>query len=166
MKPLLLFLIFGLGHPAREPVDPAKAAKLASRLVCDGFGAPEELIRVQVSFPSGGWSREFVLSRYQDEKCEADVKGKCLHRIKAGWRDVWTAANTQPSAKALVPLTSCYEWGSKELAQYVLSGWYKEGAADAKTPWRQAAMKQVSSTPDVYEFTDPNGGVAHLEITR
>ncbi len=170
---VLALLIFGLGHPAREPLDPAKAAKLTSRRACDGFGAPEELLRIQVSFPSGpagAGSREFLLSRFRDEKCELDVKGKCLHRIKAGWQDVWTADNTQPSAKALVPITSCYEWGSKELAQYMLSGWYKEVGPDSKNeskiPWQQAPAKQLSTTPEVYEFTDPHGATARLEITR
>jgi hypothetical protein len=74
--------------------------------------------------------------------------------------------NAQPSVHAVVPISSCYKWGSAELAQYVLSGWYQEGAADPKLPWRQAAIKQVSTVPEVYEFADPKGGTARLEITR
>jgi hypothetical protein len=161
-----LFLIFGLGHPAREPVDPAKSAQLHSRLLCDGYGAPEDLVQIHVAFSAGPAAREFVVSRYQDYKCELDVKGKCLHKIKEGWRDVWSAANAQPSAHAVLPIESCYRWGSTELARYVLSGWYQEGAADPKLPWHQAAVKQVSALPEVYEFTDSKGGTARLEITR
>ena len=119
-----------------------------------------------MTFSTGAWAREFVLSRYQDYKCELDVKGKCLHKDKAGWRDVWSAANVQLSARALLPLSSCYTWNSSEPAQYILSGWYQEGAPDSKIPWRQDAIKQISSVPEVYEFTDPNGGTARLEITR
>ena len=119
---LLFLFIFGLGHPKQDPIDPAKGAKLQSRLRCDGYGAPEDLIRIKASYSSSAWAREFVLSRYHDYKCELDVKGKCLHKIKEGWRDVWTASNQQPSAHALLPLSSCYQWGSSELAQYVLSG--------------------------------------------
>jgi hypothetical protein len=163
---LALFLIFGLGHPKQDPLDPAKSVKLQSRLPCDGNGAPEDLVRFHATFSSGAGAREFVLSRYQDYKCELDVKGKCLHKIKAGWRDVWSAANVQPSAKAMLPLSSCYAWGSTELAQYILSGWYQEGAADPKLPWHQTAVKQVPTVPEVYEFTDPKGGTARLEITR
>ncbi len=163
---LLFLLIFGLGHPKQDPVDPAKSAKLVSRIPCDGYGAPEDLLRIKVSYSTGAWAREFVVSRYQDYKCEVDVKGKCLHKIKEGWRDVWSAPNEQPAAHAMLPVSSCYEWGSKELAQYILSGWYQEGAADPKLPWRQATLKQVSTVPEVYEFTDPNGGTARLEITR
>jgi len=163
---LAFLLIFGLGHPAREPVDPAKSAQLHSRIPCDGYGAPEDLLRVQVTFAPGAWAREFVVSRYQDEKCEVDVKGKCLHKIKAGWRSVWSVANGEASARALVPVSSCYEWGSSAPAQYVLSGWYQEGAADPKLAWRQGAIKQISSEPETYEFTDPNGGTARLEIRR
>ena len=56
--------------------------------------------------------------------------------------------------------------GTSALAQYVLSGWYKEGAADSKEAWKQAPLKPVSTEPEVYEFTDPNGGTARLEIRR
>jgi hypothetical protein len=163
---LALFLIFGLGHPKQDPVDPAKSAQLHSRLQCDGYGAPEDLVRIQVTFAPGAAAREFVLSRFQDYKCELDVKGKCLHKIKEGWRDVWIAANSQPTVHAMLPISSCYKWGSTELAQYVLSGWYQEGAADPKLPWHQATVKQVSTLPEVYEFSAPNGGTARLEITR
>jgi hypothetical protein len=163
---LAFLLIFGLGHPKQDPVDPAKSVQLHSRLKCDGYGAPEDLVQFKVTFSPGASAREFVLNRFQDYKCELDVKGKCLHKIKEGWRDVWSAANVQPSAHAVIPLSSCYEWGSTELAQYVLSGWYQEGAADPKLPWHQTTVKQVSSIPEVYEFTDPKGGTARLEITR
>ncbi|HTC88781.1 MAG TPA: hypothetical protein VK686_10815 [Bryobacteraceae bacterium] len=163
---LAFLLIFGLGHPKQDPVDPSKSAKLHSRLPCDGYGAPEDLVRIQVTYSPGASAREFVVSRYQDEKCEVDVKGKCLHRIKEGWRDVWSATNGEPSAKAMLPLSSCYTWGSTEAAQYILSGWYQEGPADPKMPWHQATIQQVSTAPEVYEFTDPKGGTARLEITR
>jgi hypothetical protein len=160
---LAFFLIFGLGHSAREPLDPTKSVPLHSRIPCDGNGAPEDLLRIKATFPSGGWSREFVVSRFQNEKCEVDVKVKCLHKEKAGWRDVWSVANAETSTRALLPISSCYEWGSNAPAQYVLSGWYDAGS---KLAWKQAPVKQISSAPEVYEFTDPNGGTARLEITR
>jgi hypothetical protein len=163
---LLFLLIFGLGHPKQDPVDPAKSAKLQSRIPCDGYGAPEDLLRIKVSYSPGAWAREFVVSRYQDYKCEVDVRGKCLHKINEGWRDVWSVPNVQPAAHTLLPVSSCYAWGSTELSQYILSGWYQEGAADSKLPWRQATVKQVSTVPEVYEFSDSNGGTARLEITR
>jgi hypothetical protein len=167
---LSLLLIFGLGHPAREPVDPAKSAPLHSRIPCDGFGSPEDLLRLHATYSAGGSDREFVVSRYHTERCEVDVKWKCLHHEKAGWRDVWSAPNTEPSAQALVPIGACYEWGSNVPAQYVLSGWYQENPPDGKSAskaiWRQVPVKQVSAQPEVYEFADPNGGTARLEITR
>ncbi len=160
---LAFFLIFGLGHPSREPLDPTKSVPLHSRIPCDGNGGPEDLLRIKATFPSGGWSREFEVSHYVNEKCEVDVKIKCLHREKAGWRELWSAANVETSTRALLPISSCYEWGSSTAAQYLLSGWY---AADSKLAWKQAPIKQVSSEPEVYEFTDPNGGTARLEIGR
>jgi hypothetical protein len=161
---IALLLVFGLGHPAREPVDPAKSAPLRSRIPCDGYTAPEDQLSVQVKFSSGAWAREFVVSRFQKEGCQLDVKGKCLHKKKEGWRDVWYAASAQPSSKARLAVGSCYARGSNEPPQYVLSGWYKEGAPDSKLAWQQAIIKQVSQ--EVYEFSAPNGGTARLEITR
>ena len=106
------------------------------------------------------------MSRFETDKCGVETMFQCWHKPRAGWREVWSAANEQPAAHALLPISSCYEWGSTEPAQYILSGWYQEGAADPKLPWHQATVKQVSSVPEVYEFTDPNGGTARLEITR
>lgn len=163
---LALLLIFGLGHPAREPVNPAKSAPLRSRIPCDGQTAPQDDVRVQATFSSGAWAREFVVSRFQKEACEVNLKIKCLHHEKASWRGVWSAESVQPSATGTLPLDSCYAWRSSEPAQYIVSGWYKEGAPGAKLEWRQATIKPVSTQPEVYEFTDPQGGTARLEIDR
>jgi hypothetical protein len=165
---LALLLIFGLGHhPTREAVDVARSVQLSSRIPCDGHTAPEDDVSVKVTFSSGEWARQFAVDRFQKESCELDVKGKCLHKQKEEWRGVWSAASVQPSANGMVSLGSCYAWGSSERPQYILSGWYKEGAAaDTKIEWKQTSIKQVSSRPEVYELTDPHGGTARLEITR
>jgi len=168
-----LLLIFGLGHSARDPVDPAKGVQLHSRIPCDGFGGPEEAVHVQATFSSGASSatgaREFVVSRYQTDKCSVETMFQCWHKPRTGWHELWSAAsnasNAKPSAGDILPLASCNEWGSSEAPQYVLSGWYQEGS-DAKPIWRQGTVKQVSSQPEVYEFADPNGGTARLEIRR
>jgi hypothetical protein len=162
---VLLLLIFGLGHPAHEALDPAMGFLLHSRIPCDGYGAPEDLLRMTTTFSSGGAAREFVVSRYHSKRCEVDVKWKCLHHEKPGWRDIWSASSAAPAAQALVPIGSCYEWGSKEPAQYALSGWYQAGTG-SKSDWQQVRIKQVSSQPEVYEFTDPQGGAARLEVVR
>jgi hypothetical protein len=159
-----LALIFGLGRPAQAPLDAAKGVPLASRIPCDGYTAPEDAVPAQVTFSSGAWAREFVLSRFQEESCAIDLKIKCLHKERAGWRPVWQAASARPSAAALLPLDSCYAWGSSRPAKYVLSGWYKEGAQDSKLAWRQAAVKEASAGSRVYEFSDPRGGTARLEF--
>ena len=159
-------LIFGLGHPAREPMDAAKSAPLRSRIPCDGQTAPADHVWLRATFPSGAWAREFVVSRFQKDTCEVNLKVKCLHHIKEGWYDVWSAVSAQSSGNGMLPLSSCYQWGSKETAQYIVSGWYKEGASGSKLEWRQATVKQVSSHPEVYEFSDPKGGTARLEIER
>jgi len=161
-----LLLIFGLGRHSREPIDPAKSARLHSRIQCNGYGNPEDDVSVQTTFSSGATAREFVVSHFQHETCEVNVKIKCLHKEKEGWYDDWSSVSAQPSAKSMLPLSACSVWGSNEPAQYILSGWYKEGAPDSKLPWQQATVKQVSAQPEVYEFTVPNGGTARLEVNR
>jgi len=168
---LALLLIFGLGHPSREPLDPAKGAQLHGRIKCDGYGVPEDLLRMHPSFSKAG-SQQFVLSRYEVDKCSVETMFQCWHKQRIEWRDVWSATGallSNPgvpvSPTALVPIDSCYEWGSSEPAQYVLSGWYNEGS-DSKPMWRQVQIKQLSAQPETYEFTDPNGGIASLQITR
>jgi hypothetical protein len=173
-----LLLIFGLGHPARDPVDPAKGVQLHSRIPCDGNGGPEEAVHVKATFSSGAPSssstaaaaaREFVVSRYQTDKCSVETMLQCWHKARSGWHEAWSAASNapgaQPSVSDILPLVSCNEWGSTEAPQYVLSGWYQEGS-EAKPMWRQGTVKQISSQPEVYEFTDPGGGTARLEIKR
>jgi len=163
-----LLLIFGLGHPARDPIDPAKGVQLHSRIPCDGYGGPEEAVHVQVTFSSAGSAaaREFVVSRYQTDKCSVETMFQCWHKARSGWHEVWSATNgTASSAGDILPLASCNEWGASEAPQYVLSGWYQEGS-ESKPVWRQSTVKQVSSQPEVYEFTDPSGGTARLEIKR
>ena len=159
----LFFLIFGLGHPAHEPLDPAMGYQLHSRIQCDGYGSPEDLLRMRPSFSKAG-AQEFVVTRYHTERCELDIHGKCLHHEKAGWRDVWSSVN-DASNPALVPIGSCYKWGTGDPAQYVLSGWYNQGT-EQKPMWHQARIKQVSEKPEVYQFTDPSGGTASLEVSR
>jgi hypothetical protein len=162
---ILFLLIFGLGHHARDPVDPAKGIQLHSRIPCDGNGAPEDLLRAKATFSSGGAVREFVLSQYEVDKCSVETMLQCWHKQRTGFHDTWSVASAQASASALVPLPACYQWGSAEPAQNVLSGWYQEGS-DSKPAWKQVPVKQVSSQPEVYEFTDPSGGTARLEISR
>jgi hypothetical protein len=166
---LALLLIFGFGHPSREPLDAAKGIQLHSRIPCDGFGGPEEAVHVQVTFSTGATPRELMVGRHLVEKCEVESMFQCWHKPRAGWHDVWSALSSAPDAKpsssAIVPIASCNEWGSKEPAQYILSGWYQEHA-DSKPFWRQAALKQVSTQPEIYEFTDPAGGTGSIQIGR
>ena len=55
---------------------------------------------------------------------------------------------------------------SKDPPQIVLSGWYRELGPDPKRPWKQAVLKKLDSRWETYEFTDPAGGTARIEITR
>lgn len=149
-----------------DTIDLAKSVPIHSRIPCDGTTAPEDQVTAQASFSDGPSERSFTVSQFQKGSCKVDVKIHCFDKVKTGWRQDWAITNTQSQTRSLLPLESCYEWGSKDSAQYVISGWYKQAGVDKKTAWTQATIKQVSSNPDVYEFTDPAGGNARLEISR
>ncbi|MBV8818126.1 MAG: hypothetical protein JO022_07195 [Acidobacteriaceae bacterium] len=119
---------------------------------------------MEAQFSPGGSDRLFLVSVFQKSACKVDVKVRCLDQQKEGWRDVWTVHNTDEARTDMLSLRSCYNWGTSEPAQYVLSGWYKEGDNKSKQPWKQAAIKKVSSNPDVYEFSDEQGGSARLSF--
>ena len=163
---LALFLIFGLGHAKQEPVDPAKGVPLHSRLKCDGYGAPEDLTRDPRDIFSRRLGAPLPGEPLRNRPVRSGNDVSVSAQTRAGWREVWSAANDQPAAHAVLPISSCDDWGSTEPAQYILSAWYQEGAANPKLPWHQATVKQVSTLPEVYEFTDANGGTARLEMTR
>src|ERR1700685_702583 len=87
----LILLIFGFGHPTREPLDPAKGVQLHSRLPCNGDSAPEDLLRVQTTFSPGGAVREFLINRNEVDKCSVETMFQCWHKERMVWRQVWSA---------------------------------------------------------------------------
>ena len=81
------------------------------------------------------------------------------------WKQEFSVDSSHPETRSY-GLDSCYELGSKDAPQYVLSGWYRDGGPDSKLPWKQAMVKQITSRWEVFEFTDPNGGTGRVEINR
>jgi hypothetical protein len=177
--------IFGLaaGGYARtkireEPLDPSKGAKLASRIPCDGVTDPEDQVSLVSAFSAGTLEREFRINVYEENYCKrGDLGFKCLKPGTALWKEEWSVNNSHPQGETgLYGLASCTEEGlaaqsaavqiSKEPPQIVLSGWYREPGADPNRPWKQAVLKKVDSRWETYEFTDPNGGTARVEISR
>jgi hypothetical protein len=151
----------------RAVVDLTQTVKLESPIPCDGDTNPQQEIILKAAFtPADGWQRSFIIDSYQDQSCKVDIGVKCFKRTPAGWRDDWQTDNYQPSGTTHYWLNSCRNWGGKDAAQYTLSGWYKEGPPNKKLPWKQAPVKQVSTSPEVYEFSDPQGGTARVEIER
>jgi hypothetical protein len=142
----------------------SQSVQLASRIPCDGHSSPEDHPVAKATFSSGGWERSFTVSVFQKAACKVDVKVKCLDKQKEGWQDVWSVKSSGDVKKDMLSIRSCYSWGTAEPAQYILTAWYQEGEPNPKLPWKQAAVKKVSSAPDVYEFSDPQGGTGRLEI--
>jgi len=166
--------ILGLGagayaraHAAHEPLDPSKGASLSSRIPCDGSTNPQDELSLAATFSPGGWERSFSINEFEEKYCQTgDLEFVCLKLGHSTWRQKWSTGSFGPAVVKKVGLDSCYKHGLKDPPKYLLTGWYKEGASDSKLPRNQAAVKQVSSNPEVYEFADPNGGTARLQINR
>ncbi len=157
----------GRSHAPEEQLETVKGVSVASRIPCDGSTNPREEIELRTAFSPGGWAKSFHLDMFQSKYCRrADLYYICLFHGHDGWRPAWSSGGDSPPAAPRFWLKSCSAWEARDAAQYLLSGWYQEGGPSKKLPWKQAAIKQVSSHPEVYEFTDPNGGTARLEVGR
>jgi hypothetical protein len=151
-----------------EPLDPSKGAKLTSRIPCDGVTNPEDQVKLVSTFAAGTLERSFRINVYEDKYCKRmDLGFKCLEPGHALWKQEWSVENSHPQGESGVyGLASCSEQGSKSAPQIVLTGWYREAGSDPNRPWKQAVLKQVPSRWETYEFADPDGGTARIEITR
>ena len=148
-------------------LDAIKGVPVAGRLTCDGFTNPAEDVGLVTTFSSGGWERAFHLDEFENQYCRlVDVYFWCVVRGHDRWKQVWSSDSYLAPTPRRAWLNACSAWQSTEAPQYILSGWYKEGAPDHKLPWKQALLKQVSTDPVIYEFKDPNGGEAKIEIRR
>jgi hypothetical protein len=163
--PVLAVLTYGRTPAKTDVIDLSQGVKLeGNNLPCDGATNPQQEIILDAHFSSGGGERSFLIDNYQDETCKADIGIKCFKHVPAGWQD---DLRIESDGRSHYWLNSCRTWGSKDAAQYTLTGWYKEAAVKKKKmAWKQAALKQVSTQPEIYEFTDPNGGTGRIEIKR
>ena len=163
-------------RPKEAPVDATLGVKLTSRIPCDGVTNPEDQINLVTAFSPGGWERSFRIETFESKYCKrGDLGWACIQPGHTLWKQEWSAANSAPagSAPSSAPgatgsfgLPSCEEQGSKEAPQIILTGWYKEGTGDPNQAWKQVAVKKVASRWETYEFTDPNGGTARVELDR
>lgn len=170
---LAVFAILGIGVAGyartkvkEAPVDPAQGAKLASRIPCDAETNPADEVTLEPTFSSGGWERSFRIEVYEKDYCKRfDLGFKCLQEGHDLWKPEWSVESTKP-ANGSVGLDACNEWRGKDAPQYLLTGWYREPGDPKQHPWKQVEIKKVRSRWETYEFTDPNGGTARLEIDR
>src|SRR5580658_812855 len=162
----LLYAGFAANARTHEaPVDPSKGAKLTSRIPCDGETNPEDQLVLDPTFSAGGVERAFRIELFEKDYCKrVDLGFMCLQPAHNGLKREWVVNSAHPQ-RGFMGLASCVTWGSKDPAEYVLTGWYRE-SADKKALWKQAEIKRVSSSTESYEFADPNGGAARLEIVR
>jgi hypothetical protein len=159
--------VYARSHSPESLLDAVKGVRVASRLNCDGSTNPAEDVGLITTFSPAGWERSFHLDEFENKYCRhVDLYFLCVKPGYDHWKETWVSDSYQPPIAPRAWLNACSAWESKEVSQYVLSGWYKEGAPGNKLPWKQALLKQVSSDPVTYEFTDPNGGTARIEIHR
>jgi hypothetical protein len=176
-------LALGAGGYARtkvreEPLDSSKGVKLASRIPCDGVTNPEDQVNLISTFSTGTVERSFRISVFEANYCKRmDLGFKCLERGQNLWKEEWSVANSHPQGEiGSFGLASCSTEGlapqsataliAKEPPQIVLTGWYREPGVDPDRPWKQATVNKVTSRWETYEFTDPAGGTARIEIAR
>jgi len=153
-------------HRAEDLVDRVEGVRITSRIPCDGSTNPQQEVKFETTFSPGGWQRSFHLDVFESQYCKRlDLYFFCVMRGHDHWKHEWAQDSGTPGSGRYW-LNACSAWGAKDSQDYILSGWYQEGAGDRKQPWKQAAIKQVSSTPEVYEFADSNGGTARAELKR
>jgi hypothetical protein len=160
------------------PLDSSKGAKLASRIPCDGATNPEDHINLTSTFSAGALERSFRINAFEETYCKRmDLGFKCLEAGHNLWKEEWSVLNSHPQGEiGTYGLPSCAEPASatqllatpqsKEPPQLVLTGWFRAAGSDPNRPWTQAQLNKVSSRWETYEFTDPEGGTARIEITR
>jgi hypothetical protein len=163
----LAIVLSARSHAPEDLLDSVKGIRIASRIPCDGSTNPREEVELHSTYSPGGWERSFRLDMFRSKYCRRlDLYFVCVFHGHDGWRPAWSSDSSHPPSTERFWLHSCSAWESADAAQYLLSGWYKEGEQGQKRPWKQAAVRKVSSNPETYEFTDPNGGTARVELPR
>ena len=159
--------VFARSQRAEDQVDRVQGVRISSRVPCDGATNPQEELKLETTFSPGGWQRSFHLDVFESQYCKRlDLYFFCAMRGRERWKHQWAQDSQGTPGPARYWIDTCSAWGSKDAQEYILSGWYQEGPADRKLPWKQAAIKPVSASPEIYEFTDANGGTARVEIKR
>ena len=159
--------MFAHSPRAEDLVERVQGVRISSRMPCDGSTNPQEELKLETTFSPGGWQRSFHLDVFESQYCRRlDFHFFCVQHGHGRWKHRWEQDSQGTPGPARYWIDTCSAWGSNNAPEYILSGWYQEGAADRKRAWKQAVIKQVSTTPEIYEFTDPNGGSARVEIKR
>jgi len=160
-------MLYARSHNADYLLDRVEGVRISSRLPCDGSTNPQEELKMQTTFSPSGWQKSFHLDVFQSQYCKRlDLYFFCVMHGHDRWKHEWVANSQGIPGPRMYWINACSSWGAKDSQEYILSGWYQEGEASNKLPWKQAAIKQVSKVPEIYEFTDPQGGTARLEIKR
>ena len=165
----LLGLAAGLlarSQKAEDLVDRVEGVRIASRMHCDGATNPQEEVALETQFSPGGLERAFHLDVFESRYCKhVDLYFVCLKRGRDRWKHLWAADSQAPQPSRRYWIDSCTAHQAETAPEYILSGWYRE-AGDKKAAWKQAAVKKVSDSPEVYEFSDPQGGTARVAVGR
>jgi hypothetical protein len=164
---LLAVLLYGKAPRAENLVDRVQGVRISSRIPCDGATNPQEDLKFETTFSPGGGQRSFHLDAFESQYCKhLDLYFFCVMHGHERWKHAWEQQSQGAASPGRYRIDVCSSWGSKDAQEYILSGWYQQGAADRKLAWKQAAIKQVSAMPEIYEFADANGGTARVEIKR
>ena len=138
---------------AEDLVDRVQGVRISSRLPCDGSTNPQEDVQFETTFSPGGWQRSFHLDVFESQYCKRlDLYFLCVMHGHDHWRHEWAQDSQGTPGSKRYWLNACSAWGTKDAQDYILSGWYQEGAADRKLPWKQAAIKQISKNTSSFPW--------------
>jgi len=168
---ILVLFVVSAGLPARsrnlgDQVDRVQGVRIAGRIPCDGATNPQEEVGLETTFSPGGFERAFHLDVFESQYCKRlDLYFFCAMHGRDRWKHEWVRDNESTQGNRMYWINACAGRETNNTPEYILSGWYREGAGK-KELWKQAAIKKVPESPETYEFTDPNGGTARIEIKR
>ena len=118
---------------AEDLVDRVQGVRVASRLPCDGSTNPQEDVKLESTFSPGGWQRSFHLDVFESRYCKhLDLYFYCVMHGHDRWKHEWAQDSQGTPGPARYWLDTCAAWGSKDAQEYILSGWYREGAGTVK----------------------------------
>ena len=125
--------MYARSHHADDLVDRVQGVRIASRIPCDGATNPQDELGLETTFSPAGWQRAFHLDVFESQYCKRlDLYFFCVTHGHDRWKHDWAKDNRGTGGSGRYWIDTCAAWGSKDAQEYILSGWYRETAAEER----------------------------------